>query len=403
MVVSAQTTLKEWADKAVEAYPELGQAGSPMNQKFVERVNILKVRNPEFFADASWPYRLANILRAEAVNPTVTAGPGRPLPIAEAPPSLPASGESGALVGDVSEPVDSFCGAMLRAKLKAHEIKDKEEVWFGAGGRILFAKKAAAMELAHTQNPDFAELFAKFLTEILSKQRRNTNEDREWLFAFLCQSKFHYWASSIEEVKAPLLLKLLAELEDPELVVLWLRGNVNIAKFVPALPVIPPEKRLPVLEDLVEQKLELGGRKIPREDVLAIALKNRQYDLVLQFPIAEWGESIFLETSAPAHRFSETHKDWKEYLRALELMDGFERRKTAVGVLPKENVPGLLEAMLLHHFAALPGAREALNRLDAVSAKWAEVTDRHAQQAARILPALRHHFEELSKKEASPQ
>jgi hypothetical protein len=51
---------KEMAQrKAVELYPDLGVAGSPLNKEFVDRVKRYQAEKKEFFAEPDWPIRLA--------------------------------------------------------------------------------------------------------------------------------------------------------------------------------------------------------------------------------------------------------------------------------------------------------------------------------------------------------
>lgn len=53
------STLAEAQKAAVEIYPDLGIAGSKLNNKFIIRYKQYQVMRPEFFRDPSWPLRLA--------------------------------------------------------------------------------------------------------------------------------------------------------------------------------------------------------------------------------------------------------------------------------------------------------------------------------------------------------
>jgi hypothetical protein len=46
--------------RAVELYPQLGVAGSPLNQEFVARVERYKQSRPDYFKDTAWPIALAD-------------------------------------------------------------------------------------------------------------------------------------------------------------------------------------------------------------------------------------------------------------------------------------------------------------------------------------------------------
>lgn len=49
--------------KAIELYPDVGVAGSPLNKEFVERAKRYQTEKKEFFAQPDWPVRLAKECR----------------------------------------------------------------------------------------------------------------------------------------------------------------------------------------------------------------------------------------------------------------------------------------------------------------------------------------------------
>ena len=53
--------------KAIELYPDVGVADSPLNKEFVERVKRYQTENKEFFAEPDWPVRLAKECSEELV------------------------------------------------------------------------------------------------------------------------------------------------------------------------------------------------------------------------------------------------------------------------------------------------------------------------------------------------
>ena len=63
--------------KALELYPGLGMAGSPLNKEFVARVKRYKADKKEFFAEPDWPIRLAEECNVEAG--LLKQATGRPL------------------------------------------------------------------------------------------------------------------------------------------------------------------------------------------------------------------------------------------------------------------------------------------------------------------------------------
>jgi hypothetical protein len=46
-------------ERAIQRYPQLGVAKSPLNQEFLRRHNAYKASKPQFFSDPEWPTKLA--------------------------------------------------------------------------------------------------------------------------------------------------------------------------------------------------------------------------------------------------------------------------------------------------------------------------------------------------------
>jgi len=84
MTASAQTTTKEWQDKATRKYPDLGVQGSELNKRFVKAYTERQKSNPRFFSNPDWPMTLADELApVEAPVENANAGNGA-LGLAEA-------------------------------------------------------------------------------------------------------------------------------------------------------------------------------------------------------------------------------------------------------------------------------------------------------------------------------
>ena len=58
--------------KAIQLYPELGKAGSPLNTAFVREVEKRKATNPDFFRSRNWPTLLAKELSEAKTNALLT-------------------------------------------------------------------------------------------------------------------------------------------------------------------------------------------------------------------------------------------------------------------------------------------------------------------------------------------
>lgn len=55
----------DWQRAAVEKYPALGMAGSPLNTMFVARVKLCRSTRPEVFQSPDWPMKLADEVARE--------------------------------------------------------------------------------------------------------------------------------------------------------------------------------------------------------------------------------------------------------------------------------------------------------------------------------------------------
>jgi len=62
-------TVKEAQDAALSRYPDLGVAGSPFNQRFVEKHKRYQAEKPDVLASADWPWRLAQEVATELGTP----------------------------------------------------------------------------------------------------------------------------------------------------------------------------------------------------------------------------------------------------------------------------------------------------------------------------------------------
>jgi hypothetical protein len=55
--------------RALQAYPELGVANSPLNREFLRRHTQYKSENPHYFDDPEWPAKLAKESSDALANP----------------------------------------------------------------------------------------------------------------------------------------------------------------------------------------------------------------------------------------------------------------------------------------------------------------------------------------------
>jgi len=77
----AQTADEEWRAKALEAYPDIGKKGSPLNARFVALYNERQKSDPDFFKNPKWPLVLANEVAAPPAPVAPTPVPNTPAPL----------------------------------------------------------------------------------------------------------------------------------------------------------------------------------------------------------------------------------------------------------------------------------------------------------------------------------
>ena len=63
-----QAEYQKWQAKAVEEFPALGVAGSPLNQQFLKEAKLLMDRAAPELKHSNWPYVLALQIHAQSVR-----------------------------------------------------------------------------------------------------------------------------------------------------------------------------------------------------------------------------------------------------------------------------------------------------------------------------------------------
>jgi hypothetical protein len=61
----ARMTVQEATKRALEAWPELGVANSPLNLRYVDRVKAYRESKPAYFENPEWPWKLAQEIAGE--------------------------------------------------------------------------------------------------------------------------------------------------------------------------------------------------------------------------------------------------------------------------------------------------------------------------------------------------
>ena len=62
---------ENWTKKAIEAYPDLGVAGSALNQEFVARVKAMREQDSGDFKFSNWPFSVATLISKELAEKKV--------------------------------------------------------------------------------------------------------------------------------------------------------------------------------------------------------------------------------------------------------------------------------------------------------------------------------------------
>jgi hypothetical protein len=389
--INAQS-VEEWKAKAIQLYPELAQKGSNLNQLFIEKAEVLQKTNPKFFTNPAWPVQLANSLQLEISDGKIALPPKLPAPL----PGTGASTPSGQPItqnsGDLSSQLQKICTAILRAKLSNGRLLDKENEWFGSNGKIKAARKPEALKLLELEYPEIREATTLFLKNILQNPGRNGQEDKEWLSAFLWAPKLHAWASNIEPLKAELYIKLMGKLEDPTAILELFAATSDKDHFEGRLASIPLPIRQQIWEKAMNTEQDFNGIKIPKENLFGVAITQKWFDLILKYPVSEWGELVYKRTKAPTVQFEKNNSQWYNYLENLKKLDESVRAKKKLESLAKENAPELLEELLITFLGKNPNNKEIPIQIEALHSAWNNIQDPSAKESQRIFPALLNYY-----------
>ena len=402
-VASAEGTPAEWQAKALAEFPSLGVPGSAFNSLFLERVNVLRQKNPKALRDASWPYRLAQQV---AASPEL-ARASEMLDAKKQAPQAPANADSSkvpppqggveASSADKSAPLARLCLHAVEAELSSGAVKEDRAVWIQEGRiapRLRFRALRSAKVISEAV---YTDVLQQFVEQVLKAPGDLSEEELNWVKAFLADSESHAaFAGLLGISEVQLVSGLLAKADSPGFALDWLGGGSG--GFVPPMQ-IPAPRRLEILEKVLAGQFQLGTMHLSKEACQAMCFRMNSevagggFLLLEKLSVKDFPESCLVNANAPASKFSPLRKEWVVYMQNLIRMhEDLKAGKFAPfsSYFPACIGTGGFEQFVLWASLRKDSAKESGLWVDSLAPELYKHEGVQAREARRVLPALNY-------------
>ncbi len=404
-VAFGEGTLAEWQAKALAEFPSLGVPGSAFNSLFLERVKLLRQKNPKVLRDPSWPYRLAQqvavsaelVRVAEVLDAKKTAPTEVSKVAANAGPVQPTPGHNGAesVTADRSIALSQVCLHAVEAELSSGAVKEDRTVWIQEG-KIAPRLRVRALRSAKViSEAAYSDVLQQFLEQVLKTTSDLGEEEIIWVKAFLADSETHAtFAGLLGVSEVQLVSGLLAKADSPGFALDWLGGGSG--GFVPPMQ-IPAARRLEILEKVLAGHFQLGTMHLSKDSCQTMCFRINSevagggFLLLERLSVRDFPESCLVNANAPASKFSPLKKEWVAYMQSLVRMH--EDLKTGKFAPFSSYFPacvgtGGLEQFVLWASLRKDSAKESALWVDSLAPELYKHPGVQAREARRVLPAL---------------
>jgi hypothetical protein len=406
-VASAEGTPAEWQAKALAEFPSLGVPGSAFNSLFLERVNVLRGKNPKALRDASWPYRLAQqvaaspeLVRATEMLDAKKQTPADPLQATANLESARGSQPQGGVVAGTADkggPVARLCLHAVEAELSSGAIKEDRAVWIQEG-RIAPRLRLRALRSAKViSEAVYTDGLQQFVEQVLKAPGDLSEEELNWVKAFLADSESHAaFAGLLGISEVQLVSGLLAKADSPGFALDWLGGGSG--GFVPPMQ-IPAPRRLEILEKVLAGQFQLGTMHLSKEACQTMCFRMNSevagggFLLLEKLSVKDFPESCLVNANAPASKFSPLRKEWVVYMQNLIRMhEDLKAGKFAPfsSYFPACVGTGGFEQFVLWASLRKDSAKESGLWVDSLAPELYKHEGVQAREARRVLPALNY-------------
>lgn len=217
-----QTGEKDWQNKAIQKYPELGVKGSEFNSRFLNAYADRRKTDPNFFASPQWPLILADELATpppvaapkeiptEVEQPTESASPSASLPF-----GIPPI----AFVGLVLLVVWVLISKVTKAAKRSNLLRENIRLYFCRDGQTtegplpadqLFRMNARGeidkLALVRPDGTDEWESFGDFWDRHPEAFSKEVHAAHDNAVATIKAATFMLWCYSIAAVALPILI-----------------------------------------------------------------------------------------------------------------------------------------------------------------------------------------------------
>ncbi len=403
----SESTMPQWQAKALAEFPSLGVPGSAFNSLFLERVKLLRQKNPKVLQDPSWPYRLAQQVAAspELVRASEMLDAKNRVP-AEVPQAAANSGaakatppQSVAEVGNVdkSAALAQLCLHAVEAELASGTLKEERAAWIQEG-KIAPRLRVRALSSAKViSEAAYSDVLQQFLEKVLKESGDLGEEELNWVKAFLAAAESHAaFAGLLGVSEIQLVSGLLAKADSPGFALDWLGGGPG--GFVPPMQ-IPATRRLEILEKVLAGQFQLGAMHLSKEACQAMCFRINSevagggFLLLERMSVKDFPESCLVNANAPASKFSPLKKEWVAYMKSLiQMHEDLKTGKFAAfsTYFPACVGTGGFEQFVLWASLRKDSAKESALWVDSLAPELYKHTGVQAREARRVLPALNY-------------
>lgn len=384
----AQSSVSEWQAKALESYPELGVPHSSFNKAFLDQVAILRERNPEFFVDASWSYKLA-----EQVSKTLQTAHPKTAGVQETSNFDHFKASPAASIR--SEKVLEHCMASIRRKSLEDPVFAKETGWIDNRG-ISVKMRVNALLLAKEIDPEFMQVLGAFLQDILNRNRANTSDDNLWVKAFLRAPLLHSSTAAILDVEvSALLVSLFSETND-ELFILSCLKDDDSGLFVGSSPIARDVKFL-ILDQVVRENCKVGSVQLGKANVVEVLLKDPITDtlsLLEDFSVQDWPMSALLSCLPRNEVLKIGTKERQGFQNSLETALGNlqKAKKNNLSSAIGRSDLGLFIKFLLWKSISADEKKESLSWLKDVQSQLKAYPNVRVRELEKLVPIMEEFF-----------
>lgn len=406
LLARSQDVTQQWQGRALAEFPALGVPGSPFNSLFLGRVRQLKAKKSALLQDPSWPYQVARqvALSPELAQANAASDPVRSFPESSAPAAgvigsqaVSKRNELEAVATEKSLALSELCVYAVDAELGSGVIKEERGVWI-RDGRVAPRLRLRALRSARViSEATYTDVLQRFLQQVFKDPGDLGEEDLNWVKAFLAAEEVHAaFAGLLGVSEIQLVEGLLVKADSPGFTLDWLGGGSG--GFVPPMKV-PAPRRLEILERVCAGRFQLGRMQLSREACQEMCFRINPevagggFLLLEKRSLKEFPESCFINSNAPASKFSPLKGEWAAYMRSVAQMLGDLKNGRFLPFstyFPACLGTGGFEQFVLWESLRKDSPRESILWVDSLALELSKHSGLQAREARRVLPAINY-------------